>query len=299
MTVELVKRLPRNDSYSGTNRYRALVRCSCGNEYETGYFSYKRTKSCRDCIYSGRTVDSGSVCESFVSRARKNAKRRGIQFDITHEYLNEVYISQTLPGEECARCVYSGRPLMNESSSRTTMSLDRIDSSLPYQVGNVQLLDKQVNIGKHTLTEDRFLFLVHQATVPVLAPQIDLEFEERAKSFRGKGAFSGERITSIRRNAERRNIEFDLDADILHEQFLRQRGTCAFSGLGLFAETVSIDRIDNSFGYTKDNIHLVLKEMNFMRGAQTIDEFRVMLDDIFEWTFIVLPNLIERNDVLV
>lgn len=295
MTVTLVKRLPRNDSYSGTNRYRALVRCDCGNEYESGYYSYKKSKSCKGCMYKGRVVNSNDVSRTIFGRLVKSARVRGIECTIDLPYLAGVYESQKFDGEDFARCTYSGYPLINDGSTSTTMSVDRIDSSGPYRRGNVQFVDKQVNISKHTLDEQRFLFLVHQATVPILYPAVDVGFPERVKQFRGSGAFSGERVGAIRNNAKRRGIYFDLTAEQLHQQFVRQRGICAFSGLGLFPETVSVDRIDNHAGYTKDNIHLVLKEMNFMRGKLTIDEFRVMLDDIFEWRFI--KNLKKRNDV--
>ena len=62
----------------------------------------------------------------------------------------------------------------------------------------------------------------------------------------------------------------------LHEQ---QNGRCALSGLAIgwsdqkWDHTASIDRIDNSVGYTEENIQLVHKEVNMLRGTASVDRF--------------------------
>ena len=242
------------------------------------------------------SVQKDRIPQTILGRVKKRARTAGKEFDIDLDYLNEIYDSQKLPGESFARCVYSGYPLTVNSSRDYSVSVDRVDSKVGYVRGNIQLVDKRVNVAKHTLSESRFLFLIYQSTCPLLYPQVDLNFAPRRSNFKGSGPFSGEMATALRRNAIRRGKGFNISADHLYDQFKRQDGNCALSGLGLFPENVSVDRVDNSEGYVEGNVQLVTKEMNFMRGPLSLDDFRSFLDDLYEWNFIVLPNLQKRND---
>ena len=246
-----------------------------------------------------KPVGLNEVPQTLMGRVSKRARKTGMEVDIDLDDLNEIYDSQKLPGESFARCIYSGYPLVFQSSRDYNASVDRVDSGIGYVKGNVQLVHKRVNISKHTLSDTQFRFLIHQCTVPVIAPEVDLDFEERRSNFRGAGPFSGERLGKIRNSAKRRNKEFNITSGYLYDIFKRQSGNCALSGLGLFPESVSVDRVDNSKGYVEGNVQLVTKEMNFMRGPLTLDEFRSFLDDMFEWNYIVLPNLKKRNEVSI
>lgn len=243
-----------------------------------------------------KPVGLNEVPQTLMGRVSKRARKVGLEVDVDLNYLNEIYDSQKLPGESFARCIYSGYPLVFQSSSDYNASVDRIDSSVGYVKGNVQLVDKKVNVSKHTLSDTQFKFLIHQCTVPVIIPKVDLDFDKRRSNFKGAGPFSGERLGLIRSSAKKRNKEFNITPEYLYDIFNMQSGNCALSGLGLFPETVSVDRIDNSEGYVEGNVQLVTKEMNFMRGPLSLDDFRSFLDDLYEWNFIVLPNLQKRND---
>jgi len=64
------------------------------------------------------------------------------------------------------------------------------------------------------------------------------------------------------------------------EKWTEQEGKCALSGKpmthirgdGAVYTNVSIDRIDNEKGYTKDNIHLVCFIANLMKSTMSVDE---------------------------
>jgi hypothetical protein len=76
-----------------------------------------------------------------------------------------------------------------------------------------------------------------------------------------------------------RNKEWGLSVDEAVDVFEQQNGRCALTGLplttnGAFSDiTASLDRIDNSKGYTPDNVHWVHKAVNFMRGDMPLAEF--------------------------
>lgn len=82
--------------------------------------------------------------------------------------------------------------------------------------------------------------------------------------------FSNMAVAAMRR---RRNWELSLE-DIIHI-WDKQQGRCAFTGVLLqkYPRSWSIDRIDNSCGYTPGNVQLVLKEINMLRGKLTVEKF--------------------------
>jgi hypothetical protein len=71
------------------------------------------------------------------------------------------------------------------------------------------------------------------------------------------------------RNVDKRDNSVDIDFDFLVELFNKQKGLCAYSGIplqfGSYHEnnwTVSLERIDVSKGYVKDNVCLICLEFN-------------------------------------
>ena len=92
-------------------------------------------------------------------------------------------------------------------------------------------------------------------------------------------------------NAKQRN-NVEVSIDFLLELFDKQKGRCALSGEYMtIAATdtrtqsshVSLDRIDNSLGYTKDNVQLVTAKANYMRGKASISDFKSMCEKVALW----------------
>lgn len=85
-----------------------------------------------------------------------NAKSRNIEFNITISDLENQWNLQE------GKCAYTGIELTLPKSSTDRLfnaSVDRIDSSEPYIIGNIQWVLKEVNIMKMSLSEERFLEL--------------------------------------------------------------------------------------------------------------------------------------------
>ncbi len=81
------------------------------------------------------------------------AIKRKIEFDLTIEYLWELFLKQN------RTCAISGEPLMFDTKKKlcdATASLDRIDSMGGYVVGNVQWVHKDVNYMKTYLSMKDF-----------------------------------------------------------------------------------------------------------------------------------------------
>jgi hypothetical protein len=114
--------------------------------------------------------------------------------------------------------------------------------------------------------------------------------KERFKS-KCVGDLSASYYTSFKSSRVIKGIFFDneITMEFLWDLFLKQNKKCAISGIdivlntrwseqnkGKFTEiiqTASLDRIDNSKGYTKNNVQWVHKDINFMRGGLAVNDF--------------------------
>lgn len=78
-----------------------------------------------------------------------------------------------------------------------------------------------------------------------------------------------------------KGFNFELDIIFLKELITKQEGKCALSGLVMTSFinskdsklNISIDRIDSSKGYTKDNVQLVCNQVNTMKNSLSEIEF--------------------------
>lgn len=95
-----------------------------------------------------------------------------------------------------------------------------------------------------------------------------------SSKFRGFADMSSHYVSSTERRAKKLGLPFDLDAKFLWELFERQSRKCALSGVEISfsvvnrkrAEgTISLDRVDSTKGYTKNNVQWVHKNVNLMK----------------------------------
>lgn len=105
--------------------------------------------------YTGYKEISGS----HFANIKNGAKRRNIEFNITIEYIWDLYIKQD------KKCALSGINISFNSSKNNnlphgTASLDRINSSKGYIEGNVWWVHKDVNEIKWDFTKEKFLYYI-------------------------------------------------------------------------------------------------------------------------------------------
>jgi hypothetical protein len=89
-------------------------------------------------------------------------------------------------------------------------------------------------------------------------------------------------FNKFKASAELRNLEWSLSMDDVVDVMEEQDSKCALtgwditfpeSGAGKNISKASIDRIDSSKGYTKENIQLVIKQVNMMKQQYDQEEF--------------------------
>lgn len=95
----------------------------------------------------------------YFNSIKRGAVKRGITFNITVDQIYELFLTQN------GKCSYSNIELyfhqMGELPTKTTASLDRIDSFKGYTIDNIQWVHKDINRMKMTLNEDIFVNYCH------------------------------------------------------------------------------------------------------------------------------------------
>lgn len=149
-----------------------LCICDCGNEVNIRISKLNNgtTKSCG--CFKKKNLDSHKsgknhrfwggykdISGSFFSRIKASAKLRKIEFNVSMEYLWDLFNKQR------GLCAYTGCKIflpinvknLRGKENELVASLDRIDSSQGYVEGNLQWICKRTNYMKHTMKEDYFL----------------------------------------------------------------------------------------------------------------------------------------------
>jgi hypothetical protein len=103
------------------------------------------------------------------------------------------------------------------------------------------------------------------------------------ESFTGYEKLGGYHLNQIQRSARKRNLSYDLKPKELWDLLVQQNFRCALSNEPIELsrtidnktkiQTASLDRIDNSKGYTLSNVRWVHKVINQMRSNRTDKEF--------------------------
>jgi len=107
---------------------------------------------------------------------------------------------------------------------------------------------------------------------------------------------TGDEMTKFRyhfRNIKKRFKEVDLTIEDLKDIWIKQNGKCFFTGIELVLSSyskinknpiysASVDRIDNSKGYLKDNIRWVSRAINWMKNDMNDEMVYELLNIIVE-----------------
>jgi hypothetical protein len=137
------------------------IKCECGYEYLSTCHEIGRTKICKHCSQAkignkhGSYKGTENISKKAFSNIKLNALRRNVVFDLTIEYLDKLFVEQN------KKCAYSNTILnIGNSKIEQTASLDRIDSSKGYIIGNVQWVHKDINRMKTDFSEEKFLHII-------------------------------------------------------------------------------------------------------------------------------------------
>jgi hypothetical protein len=144
-------------------------KCKCGRKTKVRISKLKNgyTKSC-GCLKKPKTKYGkehkqwsgfGDISKSFYSRIKNSALQRNIIFQISIEYLWELYQKQE------GKCAYTGKEIklpvfvrqLRGENNEDIASLDRINPESGYIKENLQWICKRINYMKHTMNEEYFL----------------------------------------------------------------------------------------------------------------------------------------------
>lgn len=114
--------------------------------------------------FTGNRKNCLSPFKCFLNNGRASIKKYKDTMDITPEYLKELWENQR------GICPYTGiRMILPESSSKyhaikslKKASLDRIDSSIGYNRGNVEFVCYAVNLGKNNHTKHEMIEFIKE-----------------------------------------------------------------------------------------------------------------------------------------
>lgn len=139
------------------NRYWECT-CACGlvKFVKAQYLLNGSSKSCVKCSQKP-TPYADLVPEAAWNRILLNARRREILVSVSREQAQQLLLDQGM------RCALSGLPVATRANGTlvaikaATASLDRIDSNLGYETGNIQWVHKHVNLMKGVMSQDEFV----------------------------------------------------------------------------------------------------------------------------------------------
>lgn len=134
-----------------------LCRCDCGVEKTIAGSALRRnlTLSCGCLRHEKLHTGYKDLSSSRWRRIKEQAFSRGIEFDVTQEYIWSIFEQQK------RKCKFTGVDITfhcdSNKPNEQTASIDRIDSNIGYIEGNIQIIHKSINLMKSFLEEKEFL----------------------------------------------------------------------------------------------------------------------------------------------
>ena len=147
-----------------------LCQCDCGviNTVSCYTLLNEKSKGCLECNNTRKKDENPTwkgfenISGKYYGRIKRGAKKRNIVFDVEIEYFNKLLVEQNF------KCKLSGLEISFSHSKKdnykATASIDRIDSNKGYIVGNLQWINKNVNLMKNHFNQDYFLEICERIT---------------------------------------------------------------------------------------------------------------------------------------
>lgn len=129
---------------SGCGNEQAYTRQSHAKQSEVGDWQ------CRKCVGKAKGFAANLPVgdeRRLYNKFRKSANYRGIHWNLTYKEFVDCYSGE---------CALTGWKL-SMKLGECTASLDRVDSSKPYEIGNIQWVHSMVNMCKNKYSQQKFV----------------------------------------------------------------------------------------------------------------------------------------------
>jgi len=215
------------------------------------------------------------MANSMARRAvKRKAKGREDAGECTVDFDGLVKIFNDQKG----LCAYSGLPLVTKALSDWQASPERLNNDLGYPESNTVLVCLEFNTPHIQWSRHKVKQLRELRGKPIdldaLNDHVESSKDKRLKSplrqfvsYLIKGAQSHSRAIAKNPKRSKENSEFSLTVDDILQKIIDQKGRCHYSSIPLVYKRgadyrVSIERINNRLGYTKENTILICLEFN-------------------------------------
>lgn len=123
----------------------------------------------------------------------------------------------------------------------------------------------------------------------------------KQRCWHGYEEISGTQWKNIYEGAIYRRIDLDITIEQIWDLFLKQNRKCALTGeeiilSPLSQKTASLDRIDNTKGYTIDNVQWVHKDINILKHAHRQEKFIELCKKVANYAD-NKKNIEEKNEI--
>lgn len=240
------------------------------------------------------------IFECSTTPIRKRLKEFGIDtsngFGITKEDLIELYINQQKTCGEIAKIYNCWNTTISGCLKRYGIKTrDQVKDITGQRFGRLIAIKRQYgkgktknkwyclcDCGKETETTQNSLSAGHTTSCGCYALELaQSKTRSKHRDWKGFGEISGSYWCGLKTGADLRNIVFDIKIEDAWELYLAQETKCRLTGWNLSLQddlknknkTASLDRIDSSKNYTKDNIQWVHKDVNKSKWSYSNNDF--------------------------
>ena len=229
----------------------------CSACYRAGYRSYIDTWRGQTAYdlkkFKERTLERNcELCYCRPGRKRRLTSREHDMPEWRDTTAFRHWVADALERQRFS-CAYSGLEL-----TPRTFSVERVDEQRGYSTANCVLIDIHFQSAWRQWSREKFTM------VPILrdTPCTWYGTEELLARFR-LAVYGSEQRTKVR-NASGRGHTHDITKHDLLEMWRRQGGRCAYLGVPLTLQgdwQFSVERLDDSVGYVKENVVLIALEV--------------------------------------